>query len=401
MSKQVDVEFTFHNVGQGLFYSGKINDFNFIYDCGSEKKAHLEKVVKEYLNNKLSNSDIDLLVISHLHADHIAGLKYIFDAGVHVRTVLLPYFSPIERLRLSIEKTNHSDWLYEFWSDPIDYLSKKETTVVLMGHGEGAENQAPNRDRLFDDRFNIDELPDDDSLKKEIIKKDESHSTSWKKVHYKNHKGQITLSRFWLFKFFNHKIEDIEKRDSFERYVRRKIGDLDLVTLIADKEKIRGLKNRYEALGGDFNDTSLVMYHAPVTKSIVKGFSHYSDPHYISGKIEYPNKITLNLPQKTVGHLLTGDINLNCWNELQQHINENLSNLEAALVPHHGAGGNWNRNAFDGISNSCSWIISSGIVNKYGHPSLDVCQQIANNGNYPVSANEGTEVSIKDSLLLK
>jgi len=35
--------FTFHNVGQGLFYSGKIENFNFIYDCGSENTTWLKK----------------------------------------------------------------------------------------------------------------------------------------------------------------------------------------------------------------------------------------------------------------------------------------------------------------------------------------------------------------------
>ena len=98
----VTASFTYHNIGQGLFYSGRINDFNFIYDCGSENKPQVESVVRDFKRNELQNSAIDLLVLSHLHADHVNGLNALFDTTIGgqitVDTVLLPYFNRLTGL---------------------------------------------------------------------------------------------------------------------------------------------------------------------------------------------------------------------------------------------------------------------------------------------------------------
>ena len=63
----VEFEGIFHNVGQGLFYSGEIvhhNDsFNFVYDCGSiwnnnkPNLKYLEAAIQRYITN-LNNKDI-------------------------------------------------------------------------------------------------------------------------------------------------------------------------------------------------------------------------------------------------------------------------------------------------------------------------------------------------------
>jgi len=137
MSNQANVDFTFHNVGQGLFYSGRINNFNFVYDCGSETRPHLKKSVNEYIKNKLNNEKIDLLVLSHLHDDHIAGLKFFFDTKISFKTVILPYLSPFERLIVTLNIINLPNWFYDFWADPANYLVERGSTVVFIGNGIG------------------------------------------------------------------------------------------------------------------------------------------------------------------------------------------------------------------------------------------------------------------------
>jgi len=37
----INCSFRFHPVGQGLFYSGRIGDFSFVYDCGTADKGAL------------------------------------------------------------------------------------------------------------------------------------------------------------------------------------------------------------------------------------------------------------------------------------------------------------------------------------------------------------------------
>jgi len=96
VEKNIKAEFIFHNVGQGLFYSGRINEkFNFVYDCGSENFKYLKLAINRYLNFYKNN--IDMLVISHLHKDHINGLDYLLR---HKKTNIcfLPYLTETERL---------------------------------------------------------------------------------------------------------------------------------------------------------------------------------------------------------------------------------------------------------------------------------------------------------------
>ena len=75
-------KFKFHNVGQGLFYTGSLmhGTYNFVFDCGTDSK-------QEYLTNQINDyarefrcregekPNIDFVVILHLHNDHFSGLN--------------------------------------------------------------------------------------------------------------------------------------------------------------------------------------------------------------------------------------------------------------------------------------------------------------------------------------
>ena len=100
-------EFIFWPVGQGLFYSGNIDGYRFVYDCGatstqkSLKGACAKKTNEKALFNSIAryctysdNSSIDFLAISHLHADHMNGV-YELRKSCRIKRILLPYFQPI------------------------------------------------------------------------------------------------------------------------------------------------------------------------------------------------------------------------------------------------------------------------------------------------------------------
>jgi len=84
-------KFCFHNVGQGLFYTGSLYDgeYNFIYDCGSTRQSQVNSIVKNYCKN-LSKNYVDFLAISHLHYDHLSGIDEL-RKHVSIRKVFLPY----------------------------------------------------------------------------------------------------------------------------------------------------------------------------------------------------------------------------------------------------------------------------------------------------------------------
>ena len=83
---------TFHTVGQGAFYSEKIeyNDkqvFRMVYDCGSKSipESLLAKRIKSDLAN---NVDIDILFISHFDKDHINGIY-----NLNPKLIIIPFLS--------------------------------------------------------------------------------------------------------------------------------------------------------------------------------------------------------------------------------------------------------------------------------------------------------------------
>lgn len=268
------IDFTFHNVGQGLFYSGKVGDFNFIYDCGSERINHLNSVVSNYKNNELIVSRVDLLILSHLHDDHVIGLDALFSSGMTVDTVVLPYLSPTERLMVALKRNDLPDWFYDFLGDPVSFLIKKGARRVIIVGGSKAYSPEhasidEERDRDKKEGLDLSEMPDDKVLKDEILQKD----THWKelldtkKLYIKNHRGRITARGLWFFRFFNCKPED-SKRELFEDCVKLVIQNGDWKSVIRSKSQRKKLKNCYEKLQGEFNDTSLVVYHAPIVHAL-------------------------------------------------------------------------------------------------------------------------------------
>ena len=63
----IESSFKFHPVGFGLFTSGKIESFRFVYDCGSRSKTKVNNCIElEYPKEEKIN--LDLLSISQFHS---------------------------------------------------------------------------------------------------------------------------------------------------------------------------------------------------------------------------------------------------------------------------------------------------------------------------------------------
>lgn len=99
-----DCQFVFQPAGQGLFYTGRVGKFNFVYDCGTNSKnTPLSTAIKSYAS-KLK-TPLDLLIISHFHQDHINGIPRLLVAVDKINKVSLPYLSSVERLIAVSENT--------------------------------------------------------------------------------------------------------------------------------------------------------------------------------------------------------------------------------------------------------------------------------------------------------
>ena len=85
-----------HPVGQGGFYTETLknnngDEFNVVYDCGGNNKTFMENYLERFIYDSANRrkKKIDAVFISHLHADHTNGLKYLLDK-VYPRYLFLP-----------------------------------------------------------------------------------------------------------------------------------------------------------------------------------------------------------------------------------------------------------------------------------------------------------------------
>ncbi len=417
---KLEVDFKFHNVGQGLFYTGRLKygraSFNFVYDCGSEKTSLVKGAIDQEFRH---NNHVDLLVISHLHKDHISGVPYL-SKKARINTVILPYLSPIERLAVTLQTPIAPREFYMFLADPIEFLIENGVKrIVLIGGSEPdrKENWLPPFERppdlppeVEDIRLSIEGLPDDERLISEISRHESISEYIQKgKLFVKNHSGTLLVLLGWLplwvFRFFNYKISP-NVLSQFENCVRRTLGNIDFKTIkqaILDRNKRKALKACYSQLVGGsryLNNTSLLVVHRPAFRPLI--IDSWCDcawcPVCCPLYFEYypccpPFRRCIIEPSDFV-QFLTGDVDLNYrFNEISQHfgLRTIVRKTIATLIPHHGSHNNWN-NALCNTITSNFWVVSAGIRNTHGHPSPNVILDICRNCQYPcaVWVNEAT-----------
>ena len=270
-------KFCFHNVGQGLFYSGSLYDseYNFIYDCGSMKRSQVINIVKDYCKN-LSENYVDFLAISHFHYDHISGIDEL-RKRVSIRRVFLPYL---------------------FENKDLTYLTIWGAVYI------NEENDEIDRNGLFHYLY---ELYYSDNA---IVVRDE---------YSLNYDG-------WVFKFYNKGIGS-DKAALLEKKLKTALVSYGYHTIkdVINSGNISILKSIYFSVfgkGNILNDTSLILLHYPV--------------NYYSKSLAYHNRGVCN-----PFSLLAGDIVFDSAiaSKVASGYPDMVSGI--GLIPHHGSFTNW------------------------------------------------------------
>ncbi len=431
------LECTFHNVGHGLFYTGilwnKLNKLKFykaksykatfVYDCGSISlcPSELGNRINEFLNklhrlkcNHKEESVIDLLIISHFHADHINGLPMLLEKVTQVRNVVMPYLSFLERILIAtVNLVNFKVFdqrYFEFLYDPITYLlenySDKIGRIILIGRSpegppsDGGDFQIPEAPLDFnpENPLDIENLGDgrgNEALKQKIM----SEVPSWNRflasdeppLTVKTHNGYAILLGSLFFRFFNLKYSfpDLDKKlNCFENCIKGIWGVTDLRNVskeevICELRRKRNNKFRkcYENCFGkkNLNLTSLACLHIPLIKK--------SDEFLVfhCGNEEF-SFLDIN---KSMAYMLTGDLLFNkrkYIQEFQTHFKSLLKDIFIFQVPHHGSRYNWNNNLLSLLNNALLLPISVSYKGK--HPHKEVILDILDHNRIPIIVNE-------------
>jgi competence protein ComEC len=83
-----DTSMTVLNVGQGLSVVLDSDDHTAIVDCGSSSGENAGAIAHEFLQNK-GQTSIDLLILTHFHADHINGVLFLLSR-INISAIAIP-----------------------------------------------------------------------------------------------------------------------------------------------------------------------------------------------------------------------------------------------------------------------------------------------------------------------
>ncbi len=366
-----------HPVGQGGFYSERLYDYDndteitVIYDCGGNN----QEVMKSCINKGLNHTQlIDAVFISHLHDDHINGLKYLLE-NFNVRYLFLPQLMEDEIYEAFLYNCLHSPGsianslilqLY-FQNETPRYFPGAETRIATVPRSE--END------IFiegnsDDVIDIDLSQDNGSIENKLanLSKGKNHI----KIHFKNK---------WLYVPYNPPVKTVF-RCSFYDYFKKELNDgkdffINDIKSIVEKKKDE-CKKVYKDFFGTHNAYSMTLFSGanPVDLRDYR----YAPIHYLYWN--YPRLWRLRSPNC----LYMGDFETKeHFNQLRQFYEPFWRDIESIQVPHHGSRNNHVSDLYDYARLG---FISVGENNRYRHPNIDTFIKIKEMGCEPILITE-------------
>jgi len=384
---KIKSQFIFYNVGQGLFYSGRIlygnqQEFNFVYDCGNNdrSKRHLTSVVNDYLDY-LNNKNINMLIISHFHADHINGLDYLLKKK-KPKYVFLPYMQDVERLYVLAKNISFAignEWYLNFLQNPSIFLQENGVENVYYIHPSDHNKENNEEDIEKGDNFELYNRLTEISV--------DIDKNNGKEKHFSD-EGYVKVG-YWIFKFFNLK-KDLLK---FKKCINNKLklSNFD----ITNSSHLEILKKCYNEIKGNYNDTSLVILHKPLVKMNKCKVSTNILPYMNCSCFFYYICADLLIDRQSFAQILTGDISLKTarnYKEFRLHFSKYLKEVGFLQIPHHGAKGSWNERLFHDLPNCYYWIASAGRDSSYNHPSFKIFLDVIEKDKCFIAVNESVRL---------
>lgn len=359
---------TFFPIGQGAFYSERIEtgnnqSFLIVYDCGSEKRLRT-RTERQIISTFPKGTVIDILFISHFHADHINGIQAL-KSTCRIKTVIMPLLKPEDKEIIRIyHRINPgcATIINNLLDNPARFFSSEENeTKIIFVAPEDPEHPHEGLGEIIPlgkQRDSISTIPSFSRLTIQGLFQDE-----WVYIPY-NYHSDIRIKQFQ---------EALEQQGITMDMIQRQFVVL----------KDRIIK-AYNAVDGDLNSNSLIIYSGP--KNPDQDRHWICQYHQIGNcgncraefirhfcRYRYPDFLCDNRP----GCLYLGDANLNdpgIIQDITTRLNKHIQSLGLVQIPHHGSKENYSPDIQR--FGAQYYIISYGTNNSYGHPSFYCLQNL-------------------------
>ena len=352
---------TFHPVGQGAFYSERINGFNFVYDCGTLSGIDkLKKIVTQSFSKK---DTIDMLVISHFDEDHVNMIPILKDSVKEIKNVLFPLMSDVQKAYILSLYSDAS--LYNIILNPKAYF--KEANIIYVSP-EYIDNDNPPTDF----RELGSQIPS--GTKIGIVGNED-----WIYIPYNNdneEKSRMIKSAF---------DEKVKTDDNFRINIYDKD---DLIDKLRNKKTRTKIRKLYESVGGT-NDNSLLIYSGPISRK-----SHRISRIFRECECSYP---CCCHSSNYAGCIYTGDATIN--EDVLPWIKKIKKSYDVGTIqiPHHGSANSFAYELL--LSGRFYCVISVGRINRNRHPSNKVLEDILLANMIPILVTEASHTFFMEYIV--
>ncbi|MGH2279383.1 MBL fold metallo-hydrolase [Aliarcobacter sp. ERUVET-7] len=356
---------TFHPVGQGAFYSERHENFNVVYDCGTEFTKRSDKGIKRTVETAFrKEEEIDILFISHFDFDHVGHIRTLKNSVKKIKKVVLPLLhNDIKILLASFYKGLGEDNVSALISNPQEFFGE-ETTIIEVELSENTETPIDNDL----EHIEIDNLNSNQQSGKGIIKKFAKYE--------------------WIYIPYNHNYKS--RRSVLETELTKAGFDVDKIKNDANYSLTESIINRkklrkiYDTLTGKINENSMVVYSGIIQYPDSK-FRIYNLFHNLFCMDDYFHyRFWRGHINDKISCIYTGDTDLNVV-KIKLIFAKYWDSLGMIQIPHHGDINSFHADIFDFPR---LYPISAGKNNIYGHPSDKVVIDILSYNSCPILVTE-------------
>lgn len=420
-------------VGQGFFHAGwirftEIEDgtwarapeteagFFYVYDCGAMSKyaSARDREIAKLVAQVGKKARLDLLVISHMHADHVNGVKkLVTDGELQVDTIMMPMVEMKERLLTYASVAHHdpisarSTFYRELVADPVSAVSRFDPRRILLvrrgdrgSPGSGSRDDGPldgDPGILGEGRGYVWKLvgegsaytqPREEGTPRVVVIPDSSAARVF---------APGTLEEAWLLAPYVDQ-EVIAKTDLFLSTLAKRrsmtVKSLELklsepsFVLCLLINHLDDLKAAYKSCHGNLNLTSLCLYSGPAA---VVGSEH-------GCQVDHGPWSSI-VGQNRIAWLATGDARLSKVTKCDAflaHYRGHLNTVSTFTLPHHGSAHDFNEKLLAEVKPSFCPVAADSVKN-WQHPAARVTRAVASAGALLLVTNSAETTAVRET----